>query len=475
MQEPDALSAQDAAHPAGARSGRLCLALLLAASLGVIALAYWYLFHAPPLADDFFRAWQVERRGIFHTAWSFYLHWEGRWPATLLELAYSRLLDPTHHYALTLTLLSALPWLLAWSAARLVSGRRAWGLTVVIFALTWVTCPQVGEGYYWSLGVLEYTLPLALGLALLVLLRGSAPARPWAARLRVVAVTLLAMVGPAGHEVLGALVAGVVLLDGLYAAWRREPRARLSLWAAAWALASWVSVAAAPGNWERFAIAVANKETHSASLGLIAWQFKGLAWHYVSNTTLLCAALLFMARPGPRLPRHGPAWWVWASPLLAVGAYCFVYWAGTLILQVIAPGRLLYGAHLVAVTGLLFCCELWRRHWDLARLAGRLRPGLLVCLLSGAVLLSLAQQTNLTRGLADMGRLPAFRAGMAARFEQVRAQVAGGRQDVVVGDDLHWPPFYARHLDLYEGCPDYINLHWSLYFKARSVRAAPRP
>lgn len=482
MSEPDPAvpAGTQAAARSTVRPARLCLTPVLAASLGVIALSYWYLLHAQPLADDFIRASDAVRYGPLNTVWIYYLWWGGRWVTFLLEIAYASLTDITRHYGPVLLVFSVLPWLAAWSAAVLIRGWRAdragtWALAAMIMALLWLTTPSLGECWYWAPALVEYTMPPALTLCLLALLRR--PPSDSTARRRAFGalVALLAVLAPAGHEMLGGLCLGFIVLDALYALRRREARARLSLLAAACALVSWLSAAAAPGNIIRWRDIQSLQAVHGADPGQLWAQFGALAGDCLGNSTLLAAWVLLLVWPrSPREPaRTTSLVWAWAAPLLTLGSFAYVFWGAALVTHQLAPDRVCGAANLVLVIGGLFTCQVWRGRWAGSRLLVRLQGAPLVCLLAALALLTLVQRPNLRQALADAALAPRFQAAMQERFRYVESEVAAGRGQVFISDRIKWPGLYAAHLDLPMLGSDFRNEAWCLYFSAGSVIKTP--
>ena len=144
------------------------MSLLAASLLGLSTHAYLGSF-SRFIADDYCSAAEEIKLGIFRSAWYWYITWNGRYSANLLDAIFGKL---GSNFSPVVTSLVLITWFSITGAATFVflpmrvNGKRYLASVTIgstLLFLTLTLTPNVQQSLYWGQGMRSIVPPLILG------------------------------------------------------------------------------------------------------------------------------------------------------------------------------------------------------------------------------------------------------------------------------------------------------------------------
>jgi hypothetical protein len=458
---------------------RAAAQFVVAALLGVMALAGTLFQYAHPQIDDLFRASRVRDHGVFTSIAMEYLTWSGRWLGTGISYALSAHIDLRHHYpsALWTVFLASLlgTYLLVRGVLTVQLPQRcALALSLALVVLSWAGTVDPGDSYYWFTGAIENNLSITIAMAIVGWLL-SMPVRKGtslARALRLGALAVIALLLPGIHELYGAILCLILALGVVIGHRTRDPK-QVEWWVAAVAcLAGVAIVTAAPGN----AVRVSQTHVHRSIFTILRLvHLVPVTAGWIVSPRLLTASAAFAFNPSIR--RLRPAWtrssvpWRWVVPCataaVAIVAFGACYWLAGAV-----PSRTLAALYRVFLIGWFVTLFAWTRFRDsgpegvpsLERWWGVSSLGF-----GAALLLS----SNSLTALQDLRwRAPAYDRAFRRRDAFIERAEARGDRHVGVAS-LSPEPLLFLHADLVNDPRHYQNWGPLLFYGLASIRVDP--
>jgi hypothetical protein len=407
--------------------------------------------------------------------WS-YFNWSGRWASIALEtFLLSSTPQPKFYPWLLLSVIAAECFLVYVAIKQYFpDARSSWYVATLLALIYWANLPGPKGGMFWIAGNVENQLGVPLALLIFALMQspkatGTVSPKFW----RTVAASLLALIIPGFHELLGALV--VIIVSGttilLFA---RKSRSRWLWLAVCFAAAiGFLIVFLAPGNAIR-ATTYPDRGNHrlALKLSLETAYFYLLPWCLDFKHWLLAAILWLDPRFAfPR--RQVPG----LSSLRSAGSFCCV-WLSSLLIAIVGaiwktgaplPPRTMNLVYGVFLAGWVVMSLLLKRpilHLSIHRTQRFGLRSILLILLSALI----ASSSNTVLGLSDLlhGRTRSWNAEMSRRFDLLKS---GNRYSDLQLSPLPVHPYSYIPWEEVTADPTYwSNQCISQYFGVKSVR-----
>jgi hypothetical protein len=413
--------------------------LSVSVSIGIVLLVSFVLLHfAWPVEDDFCNA-ALDRNWLDYVG-EMYRTWTGRWAAqAFYVLVMPRVNITSAFYPLTLTLVYVACALAYYGTLRALFGEtlskiHSGLLAGALVAFYWAGMPEPGQTIYWLPGAIEYTLPFALNVFVLLLVIG---ASSWG---RVVAACVLAVL-VTGLQEIAAIALTFVLAVATASAFRlrSESRNRYSAVLVCVVIGTAIN-ALAPGNAVRLEQDFGGGDAHNVvgSIKFTIRQAMAYLIPWLIDGKLLAASVLLAASPWFR--RATPRWvcanldyWRVLIPAVWLLTVCGIFLAMGWAVGLPGPARLYNFAYGVFLLGWIATLFVWTRA---LAIDGDNEIGARARLVASLVLaLGLLTSTNVARGIRDLygeQNVVRFRSEMQQRFAAVAAAKAKGSNEAVL-------------------------------------------
>ena len=440
----------------------------------IALLSFVYAFIAYPQADDLERTAAMRFMQPHERVWSDYIHNDGRWASLFVQYFcyWGEHVDTRYCFMLTIPLFFGLLACILMTA--LLSGSDLLDRSVVAggliaYAVAWVALPWGGEITYWFPGIMGYWLPIAMGMIVLWLLgtfRGS-----WVTPI----VLVLALLGPACHEVCGGWIAGVLAVVWFVTRRGEWPHSRLAGVASLVAVASTASVLLSPGTTGR-----AEGSRHLSIGDAFHRNLNVVSEHRYLCPAVALALLVVLLRAARS--RCRPTWFGAAPPLVWI---CLAGAAGplpllmltavTMTLGGVPPDRLYDGIFLMtALAAATFAAMLGFRLSQVATVQRGLasRPGrLMVMIVMVGAFAAVVRLPRFAAAYKDIPVAMQARDVVLQRAAFVRAQRLAGEKDILVPYQVP-AMVIIKDFPLRDNSDWYLNQHLASYFAVRSLRLA---
>ncbi|MGH2387327.1 MAG: hypothetical protein ACRDIE_03920, partial [Chloroflexota bacterium] len=142
--------------------------LVLITALAALAYLLSGVVYARYMADDFSYAAAVAQHGLLADQAWWYIHWSGRYSATLATALAERL--GAWDIAPVLVMVAAI-----WLGALLYLCRSFTALAPLLLVATLVGTPSLSQSWYWQMGLLSYAAPLAVCTLAVCAITGKRP------------------------------------------------------------------------------------------------------------------------------------------------------------------------------------------------------------------------------------------------------------------------------------------------------------
>jgi hypothetical protein len=447
----------------------------------VVAVAIGYTFLAYPQADDFLGASQRRTHSALDQVLWYYRVIDGRWASIFLEsVAYTgdlvwRIYPRLLLAGLAVSLLGCCCGVAIATGWRLLSPRTIAG-GVVVYAFLWC-CAPFGEAFYWFSAMMDYTVPVALGMMLLwVMLNWTGPAG------RTTAIGM-ALVIPAIHEVCGGWIAPVLGVAWLMKLMQPPSASGTTAGRGAWSVAAaclaatlgFVSVVVAPGIRNRIAVWAPPGLPFPAALAdaLHICARVALEWRVV------VPALLMITLLAARL-RQPPAWLAVAPTL---SKFCLLAAAFGMPIAVLtasdmglgaAAGWLIDGLFFLTFAALaMFAVSMGRDLGCTPQLREFLESPWGAAVRIGVASLCLVQTVRLHRVSAAVREIPAAVQNLRTvqqRLADIQRERDAGATDIVVPRLI--PLTIIATIDLRDDPTWFVNQEMAFYFGVKTIRPA---
>jgi hypothetical protein len=456
----------------------------LCAAACVVAVAIGYTFLAYPQADDILGALQRRAYSPLEQVLYYYRVIDGRWASIFLEsVAYTgdlvwRIYPGLLLAGLAISLLGCCCGVAIATGWRPLSPRTIAG-SVMVYAFLW-SCAPFGEAFYWFPAMMDYTVPVALGMMLLwVMLNWTEPAG------RITAIGMALLI-PAIHEVCGGWIAPVLGVVWLIKLMQPPSASGTTAGRGAWRVAAaclaatlgFVSVVGAPGIRNRMAVYADPGLPFPAALAdaLHVWARVALEWKVVVPVLLMITLLTARLRQPPAWLAVAPTLSKFCLLAAAFGMPIAVLTAADMAIGGAAgTGRLIDGLFFLTFAALaMFAVSVGRDVGCTPQLREFLEGPWGAAVRIGVASLCLVQTVGLHRVSAAVREIPAAVQNLQTvqqRLADIQRERDAGATDIVV-PRLIPLTILPTWIDLHDDPTWYANENMAFYFGVKTIRLA---
>lgn len=448
-------------------------AVLFAIVVAFISIGYTFLIY--PQADDLERTAADRYVSPLVRVRADYFHITGRWGAGLIEYYTYLGGHVIARYPVMLTICLLIGFIgcccvIALLMGRRISDRSVLAGGVIAYSAIWLSAWR-GEAFYWFPAIVEYWVPIGLGMVLLWVLSSFTG---WWSKILIVA---MAFVLPGIHEVFGSWIVAVLSVIWVVQFRKSKPGRNTTAAAILVSVLSTASVVLAPGISERAAGAPHQPLSDAFNQALHIERL--ISAHWPSMAPLLLVILLAAAhvRLRPSLYDDAPLFIkicllvaIFPLPVLMLAAISYGL-GGDIPARVCDAFYFLQAASVgafVAMCGF----DLGRSHAVKAFLdtpkGSFLRSAMAISALAGAMSLP-----RFHSAFHDIDPAIRNRAAWVQRNAEIWAQRNGGVRDVVVSEHMVPLAILPVYFDITDDPKWYANGFLQRYYEVHSLRLSP--